>query len=501
MYCHKTHTSRNSSRRCHESKNNGFSLIEIVVGTALSAIAIYSAQDFMFTFKETKSQLNEKSEEDIKSVHHKFFSTKFISILDDANVSVNYFVLPIKLPASEKDHCASVAGGCFMTLDQNSQISGLDKSIVKTKSGENVSGLNFFNDQKNTVELKEFAHIKNHHLLTLRPAYYKKYVRRSKDKRYFIGWSLVDESTPPFYVMTRTTSKFYFNTGLVLGSQPDAAHSIVKGSVIAKPYNFNGKNQELSFNYKKMHYLFYESYYPHIYWMSYVHNINHCHDKTSKDEMKFTPDCLKYCAEISGIGDLTSEMLSQGLVKTTCNPRHQFLLNLKGGSSSLNTDFFTTPSQAGLDPIDLWLGQGPTNFFPYFPHKTLSLVRKTSSGKSAMRHMNTHPLNPVYLMNEFAAQEGDRNSSHPSRGISAVPVIFHKFMFSQTKQDGTKDLVMTSDVRQRANKPPQVVIRSLLPKARVVFARQLGTMRIYAFIFDNDKKEDADEAKNTQQTP
>lgn len=482
----------------------GFSLVEVVIGLGISAAVIYSGTIFMQSHFEVHEKLNEKRDADIKSVHHKFFSKKFNALLDNAGISVHYFKLPITLSESAA-HCGeSHGGGCFMTLNEKgirgSIFDGGDSSRGPLVKRGNKSSVNFFSDEALPRQLKSLdkARDEKRSIVLMKTVQYQKNVRKSAGKRYMVGWALKNPASPPFTVMTRIKNSFYLQmheANAILPTSQDYSESDkekLRSHFFVNAYNFGsdasyGEHVE---DHSGMFYLYYASNIPQIYGVIYIKSIIKCKSESGGKEA-VNPECENFYKllmnEKDGFNledaeniDKKSQVLSYYLAQSS-NPTDKI------------TSFF--PQKNDLKGMDLssglWVLQEAKGH-PYFPYRTASLVAVDDDGNpTAIEGVSEQPISIASLMADFHT---DRDTAVRIMGVSMVPITFYKF-FLQTSGDD-KDLVMISDVSERKGKSPRVVIRSLLDEARVVFARQLGTLRVSAFIFDDQEKESQEEVEH-----
>lgn len=487
---------------------SGFSLVEIMVGTVLTTVIVYGATSVTHSHYESSRHLKKKSEGDERSVNNKFFSRKFISLLDDSDISVRYFKLPIKL-SSESPHCGEVAsGGCFMSLNEKGKISSVfddgNGGTFHPLKVTDVSGIgiNFFNDESTPRDLRKLSVVGDvdKQVISLNPVKYNSKVRMSVKKKYYVGWKLGDNESSAFPIMSRTKNKFFLS---VPSSSIEVGHNNFDHEAHSKKFfaevvNFGDDNNlseeegggELE-DYTDMFYLYYKSNDPSIWGVFLLESIMKCKKEgDGGNDKSFEQKCKNHYESLLGTTTVDWNAACDGGEESSgkCAIRKDaelklgdyHLVTISDPSTRIAEFLPKAGSDNGIVSEELWLDQSGEDY-PYFPYKTSSVVKGDGSPLSPLEHLDA-PTSPHALIHSL--QDKDMR-------VILFPVVFHKFFLKNRGEH--KDLMTISDIEKRDGKIPDVVVRSLLSKAKVIFARQLGTMRISSFIFDNKKEDEENE--------
>lgn len=498
---------------------SGFSLMEIMVSVGIGAAVIYAATQIMDTSFDSKEYLKKEREADVRSLTYSNFSNRFINLMNRASISVNYFKLPVYYEATD-DHCGNTANGCFMSLDTNGNV-GVAINNGKDPFEVDISGgVNFYSDEDlflNTSSIK--GNLSNVHFKRIK---YKKYIRKSKDKRYFVGWSLVEDGSTPFTMMSRIKNRFYFSVNqneamaIFSDSLEESQIKELRTKFFAKLHNFgdNEKFGDTAADHTGMFYLYYNVMYPGAWSMVYIDGPGGGEDVDDggSSESSSGSKIIK-CRSGDGIDDACTAFykLSRGMTAIadgseeatetdkSIAEREDYL----SGMYLLEISDPDEPAENGKIPMSFLpsIDIDATKFFwlndqkpehPYFPYKSASLVDASSiadDGNMAniapAYGLSKAPASPSFLLNSFHVDAADPNvSSGSNMVVHLFPVLLHKFYLISSSSD-KKRLVIKSN----KSKNPTTLITGLLPDSRVVFARQLGTTRISAFIFNNDEEE------------
>lgn len=493
---------------------SGFSLVEIMVGMVLTTVIVHGATAVTHSHYESSRHLKKKVEGDERSMNNKFFSRKFISLLDDSDISVRYFKLPIKL-SNKSHHCGEAkSGGCFMSLNEKGEISSVydgdsDSETFNPLKVEEVTGINFFNDESTPRDFRKLPVVGDidKQVISFSPVKYNSKVRMSAKKKYYVGWKLGDDKKSPFTIMSRTKNKFFLS---VPSSSIEAGHQSFDPTDHSKKFfaevvnfgddsNLSEEGGELE-DYTNMFYLYYKSNDPGIWGVFFLDSIMKCKKEGDGNHATFEQDCKNHYESLGTTVNWNAACDHNENSSGDCSTRRDAELKLEdyhlveiSDPSEAIAEFL--PKAGSDDGIvsegELWLDQSSEDY-PYFPYKTSSVVEDASASlKKKLKHLDA-PTSPHALIYSFKEEDKDKDVR-----VILFPVVFHKFFLKNRGEH--KDLMTISDVKKRGGKSPDVVVRSLLSEAKVIFARQLGTMRISSFIFDNKKEEENEEQEEDEE--
>ena len=189
----------------HQQK--AFSITELMISVGLGAIILYTGSKLLTTSADISTKAQKKGDSVVMQTQRKF-SRKFIEIMKLSSVAQKYATLLVKYTQKCDDKSTVTDGPCFFTLNsagERGEFDHKDKG-VKVPRG---SGINFFSDHILTTETpskkpklyrkEKFA---GADAFLPKRARYASEVTKSKDKRYFVGWSVKTKGVAnSFYVM------------------------------------------------------------------------------------------------------------------------------------------------------------------------------------------------------------------------------------------------------------------------------------------------------------
>ena len=450
--------------------NSGFSFVELVVSVGLTGMIFYYGANALDTHFKSKQQIKKDQKRDQRSAAHTLFSNKFIDLMNNADISVNYFKVPVEFDIAI-GNCGERQedGGCFMSLNEQGEIGDVNEADIKWPSGK--QNINFYKDEtieQNIVILKsKLSNIKFENVD------YKSAIRSSAEKRYFVGWKLQNTDVlKAFPVMSRISNRFYFqipqgsanlitqDENLPVGCNIDD----YKKKFFATLKNFGADKQygEEAQDHNEMFYMYYNVQYPSVYHILKVEKILKCGNTINENDCKEMFKCFTGNPQ-----------------PTTADIRDKYLITIVDGTGEIK-NFLPK-----IEVAQPWLLDQKKEY-PYFPYQTSSLVDGDSvtSTPAPAFGLDVTPVNPTFLLNTFHVHATDPNSSAGSNlRVHMFPIILHKF-YLKPNANGSKNLVHKKFISEAGGNEMRL-INNLLPDSKVIFARQLGTMRISAFIFDN----------------
>ena len=448
----------------------GFTLIEIMVATALGGMLIYGGVNYMSSVSETYERIEARNE-DVVMTGQKLFSTKFLDLINRSIPSISYFTLLVKYTQQCGGPQEVANGPCFFSLTEGGERAGFDKTLVKspTKIGD---GINFFDDhilseKKDDYREEELA--EGYIKYTPRKVRYDSDVIRSKEKRFYVGWSLKSVGGKPFYIMSSPKKRLaHLSFNLPDGTTIDPDQNQKRQDLVfAKP------SKEIEAGdikeYKNRFYLAAYSHDPRLHFVMRVKDLESCRQgpKTSK---KATSDCKKdHPQGKKGTLDKDEEALLAS----------QYKMTLTNCSKDFCYKFFSEYSskiQSGNKTFPY--GTGKFNLF-FFESFNIKIPAGT-----APKMIQPPSLNPLHFANISAIPTPNLAPAGTTKMVM-LPIEFYKFYLAQDS-NSKKKLIMESDkVYGSGVSNVQTLMNKLDPEDQIIFARRLGSHQFSGFLFNN----------------
>lgn len=397
-------------------KQNGFSLVELLITCAILAIVLVVAVNLV----QTQSK-NEKAIESaaLRVVDISSTGTYFQNIASNAGLSQFFMHLPVKNNGCNETQPCVRRWNNETRKFENKQPSSL-------ASFQNVE---FFKDSSADLQLLP---IQNSNYksgsLQLITSEALNYIPPAADDNYYATWPLTNESSTPFVIMMKDSSYFFTLT-----------KELQKASTTSSPYRPSLlKSKEIipaDVNFKNKIFVTYSAL-----------NLKHFYVKQNK--------AFESCQ--SGSCSSVLKKINAGFSENTIKnePYYKLELNSLDTSSALFRSF---PNLSNISKNNIWPGQ---NGFPYFPYASFSIINNNGS---------ISDFSPVSDVDIKALSH-----SSVTEQLITMPInfAFYSLKKSSTKGSNLFDLIETKyfDANSKAE---TVILKDV--EGKVYFARKLGS--------------------------
>jgi prepilin-type N-terminal cleavage/methylation domain-containing protein len=400
--------------------NKGFTLVEAMIGILVLAVLMLGLSNIFDSTLKKKKKLQDKS---LFDNSFKGFGQRWQQLLKGGDVASTFQMLPVRYKNCTSD------GPCFFSMDNKGIMGNLSRSDLG-----GLGGVNFFNDsgirvyKRPLLKKNDSARI----IYFKRPRYSLE-VKRSRGKRYFVGWKLKGLKTSPFTMLSRSDFPGYFQFPVALGQHdPRTDYIILKGSSKGLPVK-NIVNQLM---------VFYNAYNSKSYFFKQIMEAGVC-----------APTNI--CKDLAPDSWVDKPKMNSG--------KYYYLKIVKP------TDLSAFVSGTGVNMVGKWNGQRASEYsFPY--------QRPTISDPSD-EAQDLFDADPRKMQHYSDQKKLDSQ-------IVAVPVSFKKL---QLVAQGSKKKKLVMSTFENPSKY-KTVLNDLHLDSEVYFSRQLSTNKVSAFVIDGNIK-------------
>ena len=510
------------------SRNQGFTLVEIVVGTGLGALLLFAGSKFLESSMKVNKLVKTEYEENVQSLTYKKFSIDFIDLLDNAGISTIYFQKGI--PIRNIENCVEVktcnndancpnkvirtfaskienGGGCFLQLSDSkppkddkdsSRIFGktlpqadgnLNNLIKNKKKGKKI---NFFSDTFTDKPIE--INVKIPYTIPEKIRYKTKELH--KNNRQFIGWRVTENN--PFILMTQPDLDGHFETDPLEGGADTVCSDEIGNREVCKTSSykldlvqFNGDETKLeSKKSKKNHYLkrFYLAYndkYNLIHFFTKIIRAEKCifdkkkgltnpnpNETIENDDNEYNSKESSLCKQYFGKKRLKGE-----------NGKDEVVSKIEKLGEDSNYYVVLHNNQAlGTNDCDVKCKElfNGKNLKPNFNDDKID---NTSLKKS----VNQKKLSFRSFSNAFTVFVGGPQANEADMDSKTIIIPIDMLIFEEKPlSNDKKALVMKNSSNGFLEK---TMINRLPSSTHLIFARQLNSLRFSTFIFYGKEEE------------
>ncbi len=400
----------------------GFTLTEMLIAVALLMVMAIGATSALNRYMKQADRITKFGAQDSA---FRSFAHEFNSLLKNSNVALFFQRLPIPTTG------CGLSGPCVMKLHVDQQ----KFEAVNSTDFNGADAIEFFSDyEAKLYEQKMIAgdadtKIKFRKRLDLRR------IKNNKEYDYYTTWTLIDRSSKPFVVLSKSKAEGYltFQDAYGTANPPSTTGrwAIMKG--------FGDINVA---DFKKSLLAFYNGYNARQFWIQKVENMVSCSSNPT------------FCAQIS-------TALNPSMPTSILASSYYAVNTAPVTSSDMGASFLPSITAFGT-----WWTQ-PSGLYT-FPTSVASMYHPQNSDLAS-------PLD-VRKVSHFYHGKGLKSQ------IMAIPV--NLVSYALEKQNNRFQLKMKT-LPQYTGKPEITVMNDIPPTNKVIFARKIGTNQVSVLLYKN----------------
>lgn len=402
--------------RSSMKKQNGFSLVELLITCSLLGIVVFGAMTILQNQKKNEKSLEASS---LKVIDISNTGTYFQNIASNAGLSQFFMHLPVK-----NSNCNDNQP-CVRRWDAT-------KRTFENKRPSSLAGfqnIEFFKDSSADLQLLPIQNSNytagSLHLITSEGL---NYLPPAGDDNYYATWPLINETSTPFIIMMKDSSYFF-----------TLMKELQKASTTSNPYRptlLKSKEyipEDISFKNK-------------VFVTYSALNLKHFYIKQNKS---FDSCKGGACSDVL-------KSINAGFPENTIStqPYYKFELSSLDTSSALFRNF---PTLSGASKNNIWPGQ---NGFLYFPYASFSVINNNG---------NISDFSPVSDVDIKALSH-----SSVTEQLITMPINFAFYRLKKSSKKGPKFFDLIEEKYLDVNSKTETVILSDI-EGKVYFARKLGS--------------------------
>ena len=510
--------------------NKGFTIAELLIGTALGVIVVYGGIQVLETTMDTNKEIQQTFTDNIESLTYKKFSGDFIDLIDTVGYSTLFYAKFITI--SQIKECISTTikcdndqqecpgkkvykfrefssnrkGQCFLSLNKakqpNANFIKLEDLIKNSGSGDKI---NFFKDHFNNTKKVESIISREQHI----PIKYQ--TKELNKDRYFIGWNL--EGGNISMMIEHHQLNGFFRVDPEEGHQDSACiegddygrcndrNKKTKATLASFQGELEGDNDNKTIKnldeYINQFHVVYSDKFNELFYLTRITDVIPCIVEQGSTNIAQPGQPPEYDYDISPVKckyfvtDVNGDLM-QNKLKAMYQSRNTYPYVVVEESY---VDGYCKPKQPELnvchqedppDPQPENFDKCSTLFDGSITQPKFDLSNLTKSD-ILPDYTDTFNISIRTFINIFTVMAGGpRGNSAASSNAIIAPVDILKFFVKKSENNQNKSLCLQKASNDWKGKN---MIHNLPIDAQIVMGRQLNTSRFSAFIFSGEQEE------------